>query len=45
MNHGITEPTPKMATTAPAFQGGSCIGIKYDKGILLGTDRMLKYAG
>ena len=40
-----SKPTPKTASAAPAIQGGSCIGIKYDKGILLAGDRMLKYAG
>ena len=44
MNFG-SEPTPKTASAAPAIQGGSTIGIKYNGGILLGSDRMLKYAG
>ena len=29
----------------PEISGGSCIGIKYDKGVLLAGDRMLIYAG
>ena len=39
------DPTPLKAKEAPEISGGSTIGIKYDKGILLGADTHLMYAG
>ena len=36
---------PMQHSDGPVISGGNVIAIKYDKGILIGADTMLKYAG
>ena len=46
MSNKYAEPsTPLKNADGPIISGGSVIAIKYDKGILMGADTMMRYAG